>query len=95
MELHTLDLALREPALLVDRLLVINRIVSSLKALRKQAEREEGDFTLVNKLLLKNGQLIVLTDNINEALIVNLIHEAHDQISFTYPGRFKTTRILG
>jgi hypothetical protein len=55
MELHTLDLALRELALLVDRLLVINRIASSLQALRKQAEREEGDFTLANKLFLKNG----------------------------------------
>jgi hypothetical protein len=93
-KLHTLDLALREPALLVNRLLVTNRTVGSLQALRKQAERGEGDFALADGLFLKNGRLVVFTDNTDEALIVNLIREAHDQISFTHPGRSKTTRIL-
>jgi hypothetical protein len=69
-------------------------MAGSLQALRKQAEREEGDFTLADRLLLKNGRLIMLTDNTDEALIANLIREAHDQISFTHPGRSKTARIL-
>ena len=54
-ELHALDQALREPALLVDRLLTANRTAGSLQALRKQAECGEGDFTLTDRLLLKNG----------------------------------------
>lgn len=94
-ELHALDPALREPALLVDRLLTTNRTASSLQALRKQAEREEGDFTLTDGLLLKNGQLVMPTDNTDKALITDLIREAHDQISSTHPGQSKTTRILG
>jgi hypothetical protein len=94
-KLHTLDLALREPALLVDRLLITNCTVGSLQALRKQAERGKGGFTLTDGLLLKNGRLVVLTDNTDEALIANLIREAHDQISSTHPGRSKTARILG
>jgi hypothetical protein len=51
MELHALDQVLHELALLVDRLLITNHIISSLQALRKQAEREDGDFTLVDRLL--------------------------------------------
>jgi hypothetical protein len=94
-ELHALDPALREPALLVDRLLTANRTASSLQALRKQAERGEGDFTLADGLLLKNGRLVVPTDNTDEALIADLIREAHDQISSAHPGRSKTARILG
>ena len=54
-ELHTLDPALHEPALLVNRLLAANYTAGSLQALRKQAECEEGDFTLADRLLLKNG----------------------------------------
>ena len=95
MELYTLDPVLREPALLVDRLLAANRTAGSLQALRKQVERGEGDFTLADRLLLKNRRLVVPTDNTDEALIVNLIREAHDQISSTHPGRSKTARILG
>jgi hypothetical protein len=94
-KLHTLDPALREPALLVDRLLAANRTAGSLQALRKQAERGKGDFALADGLLLKNGRLVMLTDNTDEALIADLIREAHDQISSTHPGRSKTARILG
>ena len=86
MELHALDLALREPALLVDYLLIANRITGSLQALRKKTERGEGSFALTNGLLLKNGQLVILTDNTDKALIVNLIREAYNQISSIYPG---------
>ncbi len=94
-ELHALDPALREPALLVNRLLTANRTAGSLQALRKQAERGEGGFTLADRLLLKNGRLVVPTDYTDEALIADLIREAHDQVSSTHPGRSKTTRILG
>ncbi len=95
MELHALDLALREPALLVNCLLTTNRIAGSLQALRKQAKRGEGGFTLANGLLIKNGQLVIPTDNTNKALIIDLIREAHNQISSAHPRRSKTTRILG
>ena len=54
-ELYTLDPVLHEPVLLVDCLLATNCTAGSLQALRKQAEREEGDFTLTDRLLLKNG----------------------------------------
>ena len=85
-ELHALDQVLREPALLVDRLLTANRTAGSLQALRKQVERGEGDFTLTNGLLLRNGRLVVPTDSTDEALIADLIREAHDQISSAHPG---------
>jgi hypothetical protein len=93
-KLHALDQVLRELALLIDRLLTANRTAGSLQALRKQAERGKGDFTLADGLFLKNGWLVMLTNNTDEALIANLIREAHDQISFTHPGRSKTVRIL-
>jgi hypothetical protein len=64
--------------LLVNRLLITNRIAGSLQALKKQVERGKGDFTLADGLFLKNGRLVMLTDNTDEALIVNLIREAHD-----------------
>ncbi len=95
MELHALDLVLREPALLVNRLLTTNCIVGSLQALRKQAKRGEGGFALADRLLLKNRQLVIPTDNTNKALIADLIRKAYNQISSTYPRRSKTTRILG
>ena len=95
MELYVLDLVLREPTLLVDRLLAANRTVGSLQALRKQAERGEEGFTLTDGLLLRNGRLVVPTDNTDEALIVDLIREAYDQISSAHPGRSKIARILG
>ena len=53
-ELYILDPVLYEPAWLVDRLLNTNRTAGSLQVLRKQAERGEGDFTLADRLLLKN-----------------------------------------
>jgi hypothetical protein len=93
-ELHVLDPVIREPALLVNRLLTANRTATSLQALRKQAERGEGDFTLTDGLLLRNGRLVVPTDGTDEALITDLIREAHDQISSAHPGQAKTTRIL-
>ena len=83
-ELYTLDLILHELALLVDCLLATNRIVDSLQALKKQVEYREEDFTLADRLLFKNRQLVILTDNINEVLITDLIREVHDQISFIY-----------
>jgi hypothetical protein len=85
---------LYELAVLVDHLLIANCTAGSLQALRKQVEREEGGFILVDGLLLKNGQLVVLMDNMDEALIVDLIREAYDQVSFTYPRRAKIARIL-
>ncbi len=94
-ELHALDPALREPALLVNCLLTTNYIAGSLQALRKQAKRGEGGFTLADRLLIKNRQLVIPTDNTNKALIIDLIREAHNQISSTHPRQSKTTRILG
>ena len=94
-ELHALDQVLREPALLVNRLLTANRTAGSLQALRKQAERGERDFTLADGLLLRNGRLVIPTEGTDEALIADLIREAHDQISSAHPGRSKTARILG
>jgi transposase InsO family protein len=93
-EIHALDREMHELTLLVDRLLAANRTTDSLQAMRKQAERGEGDFTLTNGLLLRNGRLVVPTDSTDEALIADLIREAHDQISSAHPGQSKTARIL-
>jgi transposase InsO family protein len=94
-EIHALDESIHEPALLVNRLLIANRTTESLQALRAQAERGEGGFTLTDGLLLRNGCLVVPTNSTDETLIVDLIREAHDQISSAHPGKSKTARILG
>ena len=46
----------------------------------------------MDKLLLYVNKLVIL---MNKALIIDLIHEAHDQISLTYPGKTKITQLLG
>ncbi len=78
MEIHALDELIHEPALLVNRLLTTNYTTDSLQALRVQVERGEEGFTLTDGLLLYNGRLVVLTDYIDETLIIDLIREAHD-----------------
>jgi hypothetical protein len=94
MEIHALDEIIHESTLLVDRLLTANRTASSLQALRKQAERGEEGFSLADGLPLYNRRLVVLTDWTDDALIADLIREAHNQISSAHPGQAKTTRIL-
>ena len=93
-EVYAIDSQLHELTSLVNRLLTANRMADSLQAMRKQAERGEGDFTLTDRLLLRNRRLVVLTDSTDMALIVDLIREAYDQISSTYPGQLKTAKIL-
>ena len=95
MEICNFNEVMHELTLLISRLLTANRTAGSLRAMRKQAERGEGDFTLTDGLLLRNRRLVVPMDRADEALITDLIYEAHNQISSTYPGRLKTTRILG
>ena len=53
-------------------------MTDSLQAIRKQVERGEGDFTLTDGLLLRNRRLVILMDSTDEALITDLIREAHD-----------------
>ena len=69
---------MHELTLLVNRLLIANRITDSLQAMRKQVERGDRDFTLINGLLLHNGRLVVPTDSTDEALIADLIREAYN-----------------
>ena len=85
---------MQEPTLLINRVLTANRTVASLQALRKQAERRDKDLVLTDGLLLRNGRLVIPTDGTDEALITDLIREAHDQISSAHPGQATTTRIL-
>ena len=83
---------LDEPIGLIDRILRANRDSPSLDALRAQASADEpSDFELEDGLLLHTGRLVVpWVDN----LPTDLIKEAHNQVSTTYPGRDKTYRLL-
>jgi hypothetical protein len=66
---------LLETMALTDRLLKANREATSLEAMRAQARRSEGNFTLEDGLLLFEDRLVVPTGG--ENLVTDLIKEAH------------------
>ena len=75
---------------LLDRVLQDNRQAPSLQALRRQALREDSELTLEDGLLLYSGRLVVSL----VTLRIELIREAHDQVSIVHPGRDKTYKLL-
>ena len=77
---------------LIDQLLQSNREAPSLQALRIQVQDqdEDSEFTLEDGLLLYGGRLVVL----EARLCIELIWEAHNQISLAHPRWDKTYQLL-
>jgi hypothetical protein len=75
---------------LVERILRDNCEVPSLQALRKQAKRDDTDFTMEDGLLFYYGRLVVPGGQ----LYTDLIRKAYDQVSTVYPGKDKTYKLL-
>jgi hypothetical protein len=68
---------------LLNQVLWANREAESLKALRQQAQQEEGsEFTLKDSLLLYSSRLVIPETDLRTALI----REAHDQVSTAHLG---------
>jgi hypothetical protein len=96
-ELHNTEVSaieaeeLKESISLIDRIITANRTVESLGALRTQARVGDTKLKLEDGLLLYQDRLIVPDTN---NLQIDLIREAHEQVSTAHPGRNKTIRLL-
>jgi hypothetical protein len=77
-EIYAFNREIHELTLLVNRFLITNYTINSLQAIRKQAERKDKDFIFTDRLLLRNGRLVVPTDGTDKALIIDLIREAYN-----------------
>ena len=76
---------------LINKLLQINCISTSLQEFHKDVEQKVGQWTLKNGLLKHRDYLVVALDN---NLQTRLIKEAHTQISTAHLGKTKTYKLI-
>lgn len=79
---------------LTDRALEANRTADSLADYRAKALTENDVWTMHRGLVLRNGQLVVPSDDEHAILRTDIIREAHTQRSMAHPARFKMLRAL-
>ncbi len=76
---------------ITNRILWHNCHVPLLQALQADTQEGKGELTIEDSLLLYSGRLIVLDI---DSLRIDLIQEAHNQVSTGHPGQDKTYRLL-
>jgi hypothetical protein len=78
---------------IVNRILGLNQISSTLEKYREKIDEGDSLYTLENNLLLYKGRLVVLVEA-DKTLPAQLIKEAHAQVSTAHPGQQKTRELI-